>query len=193
MNTLPLALLLHPRNYKQFETMSAPANASELRSRMSSVSSGIHIPPPTRSRNNSTGSMHSNEKSRDTKGITDGQVWTTSKIIFRNPLFVACLVGCFLRALGQDIPSVYLPSKAKHWGITANQTSLIISMMGVCDTIGRLVSGLLTRYLSCLIIFLGVDILSAVLFVWGYVATEFVSMLLYAVITDFPISKWRLL
>ena len=77
--------------------------------------------------------------------------------MLRNPFIVATLVMFFLRSLGQDVPSLFLPLKASYLGIPAIYASFFVSVYGLGDIMGRLTVGLVGQRLAILAIGIIID------------------------------------
>ena len=82
--------------------------------------------------------------------------------------------GCVtLRAAGLYTPFVYVSEKAiNELGVTKASASIILSVLGACSTVSRIVTGLLADHprIDCLILHNGAAIIAGV-------ATCFVSVL----------------
>ncbi|GAB1601956.1 monocarboxylate transporter 13-like isoform X2 [Argonauta hians] len=63
--------------------------------------------------------------------------------LFRNLTFCVLLLSTFLSMLGFFIPIVYLPGLAKQIGMNRQESSYLISVSGVTNIVGRLLSGFL--------------------------------------------------
>uniref|UniRef100_A0A0L8GEM4 Major facilitator superfamily (MFS) profile domain-containing protein n=1 Tax=Octopus bimaculoides TaxID=37653 RepID=A0A0L8GEM4_OCTBM len=63
--------------------------------------------------------------------------------LFRNLTFCVLLLSTFLSMLGFFIPVVYLPALAQQIGMNSQESSYLVSVSGVTNIVGRLLSGFL--------------------------------------------------
>ncbi|XP_023341712.1 monocarboxylate transporter 12 isoform X2 [Eurytemora carolleeae] len=64
--------------------------------------------------------------------------------LLTNIPFLLLLLANLFSTMGLYIPYMYLPSQAESKGIPAVDASFLISVVGICNTLGRILSGLLT-------------------------------------------------
>lgn len=63
--------------------------------------------------------------------------------LFCDILFVLFTISNFLTSLGFNIPYVFMISQAKSLGMDSDQSSLLLSVIGIANTVGRIVLGYL--------------------------------------------------
>ncbi|KAJ6637586.1 Monocarboxylate transporter 5 [Pseudolycoriella hygida] len=63
--------------------------------------------------------------------------------LFSDPIFVIFTVSNFCTSIGFNVPFVYLASQAEELGISKDKASYLLSIIGIANTIGRIVLGFL--------------------------------------------------
>ncbi|CAE1230985.1 Monocarboxylate transporter 14,Monocarboxylate transporter 12 [Acanthosepion pharaonis] len=115
--------------------------------------------------------------------------------LFLRPTFVLYCLSCVLHMLGFFVPFSYLPSLGDHLGFSGRQSSLLISIIGISNTIFRVAVGwvsdqkwancLMINYISLLLAgtvtvlvpyCLSYELLSAYCFVYGMCIAAFISL-----------------
>lgn len=61
--------------------------------------------------------------------------------LFKDVIFILFTLSNFLTSIGFNIPYVYIVSRAKSLDLTTNQASMLLSIIGVANTVGRIVLG----------------------------------------------------
>ena len=61
--------------------------------------------------------------------------------LLRDPIFLLFAVSNFFTSIGFCVPYLYLPDKAQLMGMTENQGAFLISVIGIANTVGRIVFG----------------------------------------------------
>ncbi|XP_044750798.1 monocarboxylate transporter 9 [Coccinella septempunctata] len=61
--------------------------------------------------------------------------------LFTDVIFILFTISNFLTSIGFNIPYVFLVSRAKSVGLTAEDGSMLLSIIGIANTIGRIVLG----------------------------------------------------
>ncbi|KHJ40252.1 hypothetical protein D918_09695 [Trichuris suis] len=61
--------------------------------------------------------------------------------LLRSPSFLLFVFSCFLASVGFNVPYLYLPRQAEMLGNSAELSSLLLSIIGIVNTIGRVVCG----------------------------------------------------
>lgn len=64
--------------------------------------------------------------------------------LFKDIIFILFTLSNFLTSIGFNIPYVYIVSKAKAVGLTDQQGSMLLSIIGIGNTIGRIVLGFIS-------------------------------------------------
>lgn len=62
---------------------------------------------------------------------------------FRSPLFCILSIATLIQGLAHYVPSIYLPSYAHDFGMSASNGSLVLSMLNVATAIGQPLQGML--------------------------------------------------
>ncbi|CAG5128796.1 unnamed protein product [Candidula unifasciata] len=79
--------------------------------------------------------------SQDLCGALKGMM---SFSLLRNPVFLMFAVSNFLTSLGFNVPFIFLPDRAKLAGIDEKNAALLLSWIGIANTVGRVVFGFLS-------------------------------------------------
>ncbi|KRT78853.1 membrane transporter [Oryctes borbonicus] len=61
--------------------------------------------------------------------------------LFKDVIFLLFILSNFLTSIGFNIPYVYIVSRARALDLTHNQASMLLSIIGVANTIGRIILG----------------------------------------------------
>jgi len=69
-------------------------------------------------------------------------IWKT----LRNPAFLLIMLGNLPAVMGLYIPYMFLPAMSEERGLTSNQAALLISLIGLFNTAGRVISGAITDH-----------------------------------------------
>lgn len=74
--------------------------------------------------------------------------------LMKSPTFVVYGISCFLCMFGFFIPFNFLPDYAKEVGLTSGQQALLISVIGIANTVARLAVGFISDrpWADCLLI-----------------------------------------
>jgi len=64
--------------------------------------------------------------------------------LFKDPIFLMYAVSNFLTSIGFNVPYVYTVDRARGWGIDEKDAAFLLSIIGIANTIGRLVLGWLS-------------------------------------------------
>lgn len=63
--------------------------------------------------------------------------------ILRNPIFALFLISNFILYFWYDVPYVFIVDRAKGFGLSEDRSSLIISSLGIANTIGQILFGVI--------------------------------------------------
>ncbi|KAF5300320.1 hypothetical protein FQA39_LY11177 [Lamprigera yunnana] len=61
--------------------------------------------------------------------------------LLKDPIFILFTISNFCTSIGFNIPYVYIVSKAKSLGVSPENASMLLSVIGIANTIGRIVLG----------------------------------------------------
>ncbi|KAI4466211.1 monocarboxylate transporter [Holotrichia oblita] len=61
--------------------------------------------------------------------------------LFKDVIFLIFVLSNFLTSIGFNIPYVYIVSRARSLDLTHNEASMLLSIIGVANTIGRIILG----------------------------------------------------
>lgn len=100
--------------------------------------------------------------------------------LFKDPLFLLFLLSNFLTSIGFNIPYVFIVPHAKQIGVTEDWAAYLLSVIGIANTIGRIILGYLSDrtwvnrlyiYIVCLV-FCGFGVCGVVLYTdYNYLAS----------------------
>ncbi|KAG4067169.1 hypothetical protein HA402_000160 [Bradysia odoriphaga] len=112
--------------------------------------------------------------------------------LFTDPIFVIFTVSNFCTSVGFNVPFVYLAAQAEELGISKEKASYLLSIIGIANTVGRIVLGFLADkswvnrlyvYNVCLTVCGLVTILSIF-------CTDFTSLAIYSAVFGFTIGAY---
>jgi len=81
--------------------------------------------------------------------------------LFKDPVFMMYATSNFLTSIGFNVPYVFTVDRALEWGIDGKQAAFLLSVIGIANTIGRIILGWLSDrgeinrlylYNSCLVV-----------------------------------------
>ena len=61
--------------------------------------------------------------------------------LFKDPVFILFTLSNFLTSIGFNIPYVYIVSRAKSLGMSDGDASLLLAIIGIANTVGRIILG----------------------------------------------------
>ncbi|XP_046649914.1 monocarboxylate transporter 12-like isoform X1 [Daphnia pulicaria] len=66
--------------------------------------------------------------------------------LFRSPTFVVVCISSFFQSIGWFVPFVYLAAHAVNMGIPKEEASFLLSIVGICSMMGRIINGVLADH-----------------------------------------------
>jgi len=81
--------------------------------------------------------------------------------LFKDPVFMMYATSNFLTSIGFNVPYVFTVDRALEWGMESKQAAFLLSVIGIANTIGRIILGWLSDrgeinrlylYNSCLVV-----------------------------------------
>jgi len=91
--------------------------------------------------------MAEKEEKEDDSGIVSVLKTMLNPTILKDPKFLLIGLSNLFGFLGFYVPFVYLPSMASsHEGISSDQAALLLSIIGISNTIGRIISGYMSDF-----------------------------------------------
>jgi len=81
--------------------------------------------------------------------------------LLRDPIFMMYAASNFLTSIGFNVPYVFTPDRARLWGISEEEASYLLSVIGIANTVGRIILGWLSdrpwinrlyMYNTCLVV-----------------------------------------
>ncbi|GFN83936.1 monocarboxylate transporter [Plakobranchus ocellatus] len=64
--------------------------------------------------------------------------------LLKNPVFLMFAISNFFTSIGFNMPFIFLPDRAEIAGIDKNRAALLLSVIGIANTVGRMVFGYLS-------------------------------------------------
>lgn len=61
--------------------------------------------------------------------------------LFKDPIFIVFVLSNFFTSIGFNVPYVYIVSKARYMQISPEKASMLLSVIGAANTVGRIVLG----------------------------------------------------
>ena len=93
-------------------------------------------------RNNNIPEEEETVENKETSEFTDLLKSMLNPKVLRDPKFLLIGVSNFFGFLGFYVPFVYLPSMAEdREGISGDEAAFLLSIIGICNTLGRVITG----------------------------------------------------
>jgi len=110
--------------------------------------------------------------------------------LFLNVVFVLFAFSNFLTGLGYIVPYIFLPNRGLQLGFTSDQSSWLISVLGISNTIGRFAIGLIAnlRNVNRLILFNAVRIICGICSLLSVLFWTFPLQMCYSFVFGFLIG-----
>lgn len=114
-----------------------------------------------------------------------------ARLMTNVPFLLLCLCNLF-STQGLYIPYIYLPELAEARGISSNEAAFLISIVGICNTVGRVISGAFTDlpFVSPLVVTTASLALGAMCSVLMTLCTEYWSFVAVSAMFGFFLSAW---
>lgn len=64
--------------------------------------------------------------------------------LLKDPIFIIFTISNFCTSIGFSVPYVYIVAQAEKQGISANYSSYLLSVIGIANTVGRIILGYLS-------------------------------------------------
>lgn len=97
-------------------------------------------------------------------------------------IFQLFAISNFLTSIGFVVPYIFLPDRGKENGLEKHEASWLISMVGISNTIGRIVFGYIAdfKFVNRLMMYNTVLVVCGVVSVFSFVCTNYASMMVYS-------------
>lgn len=107
-------------------------------------------------------------------------------------IFIIFSISNFLTSIGFNIPYVYIVSRAKGLGISPSNASLILSVIGIANTVGRIVLGYISdkTWVNRLWVYNTCLTLCGIATALSCFCSDFYSLVVYASIYGFLIGAY---
>uniref|UniRef100_T1GDJ5 Major facilitator superfamily (MFS) profile domain-containing protein n=1 Tax=Megaselia scalaris TaxID=36166 RepID=T1GDJ5_MEGSC len=112
--------------------------------------------------------------------------------LFKDWVFIIFVVSNFCTSIGFNVPYVYLPSVAKDYKLSITESSTLLGIIGIANTVGRIILGYFSdkAYVNRLLVYnicLTVCGISTVLSVF---CVDFMSLAVYSAFFGFTIGAY---
>ena len=64
--------------------------------------------------------------------------------LLKDPVFLIFAISNLFTSIGFNVPFIYMPDRAILWGIGEEQAAFLVSVIGISNTVGRVVFGFLS-------------------------------------------------
>jgi len=92
-------------------------------------------------------------KNPDDKNESYKETFKEMMLLLRDWAFLMFAISNFLTSLGYPIPYSFVPDNAIHLGLTAAQGSYLVSLIGVSNTVARVILGAISQKLNRLFLY----------------------------------------
>ncbi|XP_065343615.1 monocarboxylate transporter 12-B [Cloeon dipterum] len=125
-------------------------------------------------------------------GMSDTMKEMLDFSVLKNPVFILFTVSNFCTSVGFNIPYVYIKPQANSMGIEDTKASMLLAVIGIANTVGRIILGYLSDkpwvnrlqvYNWCLTI-CGISTMASVL------CYDFTTLVLYTCVWGFTIGAY---
>jgi len=154
-----------------------------------------HIPPYRIDSDSDDGSVTSNKSWPEKIGNAKKMRQRVSKMmifrLFLDSVFVLFVISTFLTGIAFVVPYVFLPNRGLRLGFDSQQSSWLISAVGISNMIGRLVFGFVAsiEQVNSLILYSTLLIISGICSLFSVLLTTYPLQMCYAICYGFVISK----
>ena len=128
----------------------------------------------------------SDESSSAEIGIGKKMRQTVSEIticrLFLDAVFVLFAVSYLLASMGVVVPIIFLPNRGLRLGLDSSQASWLVAAMGISNTIGRVVCGLIAdrKFVNRLMLFNVVRVIAGILSLFSVLFRTFPLLMCYS-------------
>jgi len=93
------------------------------------------------------------EKGDSERGGEDKNIVKDMILLLRNWVFMLFAVSNFLTSLGYPIPYAFVPDNAKVLGLTSSQGGFLVGIIGISNTVARVLLGIISHKLNRLFLY----------------------------------------
>lgn len=111
--------------------------------------------------------------------------------LFKDPVFIFFAVSNFLTSLGFNTPYIYIVDQATFQSIPSDKAVLLLSTIGVSNTVGRVLLGLLSdmKWVNRLHLYASVITICGISTIIEPFCTNFTGLFIYAIVFGFTSGK----
>lgn len=112
--------------------------------------------------------------------------------LFKDPIFVLFTVSNFLTSIGFNVPYVYIVSRARELGISTDDASLLLAIIGIANTVGRIILGYVSDkpWVNRLLVYNMCLTICGVATALSAFCLDFTTMAIYASVFGFTIGAY---
>nr|CAH0099431.1 unnamed protein product [Daphnia galeata] len=111
--------------------------------------------------------------------------------LFRSPTFVVVCVSSFFQSIGWFVPSMYITAHAVNIGIPKEKASFLLSILGICIMIGRILIGWISDHPKVSVLVLnnvGLTVAGLLIFLCPLILVSYELLVLFSVILGLAAS-----
>lgn len=97
--------------------------------------------------------MLDESETKEEKTKKEKNTFTEMLYLLRNWIFMMFAASNFLTSLGYPIPYTFVPDNASQLGLTGSQGSFLVGLIGISNTVARLVLGFISHKLNRLFLY----------------------------------------
>jgi MFS transporter, MCT family, solute carrier family 16 (monocarboxylic acid transporters), member 14 len=111
--------------------------------------------------------------------------------IFADFFFVVFAISNFLTSLGYNIPFIYIVDQANQLNIESQKSDMLLAIIGISNTIGRIILGLISdiKYINRLYLYIFVLLICGIATIVEPILTTFTYLAVYAFVFGFTSGK----
>ncbi|CAH1369583.1 unnamed protein product [Tenebrio molitor] len=112
--------------------------------------------------------------------------------LFKDWIFILFTLSNFLTSIGFNVPYVYIVPKAKSMGLTSDEASMLLSVIGIANTFGRIVLGYFSDkpWVNRLMVYNWCLTLCGIATTFSAFCPTFYTLVLYASVFGFTIGAY---
>ncbi|XP_064618464.1 monocarboxylate transporter 12-B-like [Liolophura sinensis] len=112
--------------------------------------------------------------------------------LISSPTLLIYLISCLLVMIGFFVPFAYIPALAIELGIDSTRAALLVSILGITNTIGRIISGLLSdrSWVDCVLVNNTTLIFGGLITIAVPFLSTFLHLAIYAALYGLSISPF---
>lgn len=112
--------------------------------------------------------------------------------LFKDSIFVLFTLSNFLTSIGFNVPYVYIVSRARELGMTTDDASVLLAIIGIANTVGRIILGYLSDkpWVNRLLVYNMCLTICGIATALSAFCLDFTTMAIYATVFGFTIGAY---